>query len=185
MAAPGLRERPAEGRFPTFDDPPSHATPGAQAVISYSNVLLATDFSEPAAHAAAHAADLARRHGARLHVGHVVEDFTYWEGYHLEHFPSEEVYAELRENARLAIEDLFDHDMREGVTIQPHVVQGKPFVEIIRLAREVEADVVVIASHGQSGIAETLFGSTAERVVRKAPCAVLVVRYPEHRFELP
>jgi nucleotide-binding universal stress UspA family protein len=58
-------------------------------------------------------------------------------------------------------------------------------VEIIRLAREVEAEVVVIGSHGQSGIAESLFGSTAERVVRKAACAVLVVRYPEHRFELP
>jgi nucleotide-binding universal stress UspA family protein len=154
-------------------------------VTPYANVLLATDFSEPAAHAVSHAADLARRHGARLHVGHVVEDFSYWEGYQLEHFPSEEVYEELRENARLAIEDLFDQDVREGLTIEAHVVHGKPFVEIIRLAREVEAEVVVIGSHGQSGIAETLFGSTAERVVRKAPCAVLVVRHPEHRFELP
>ena len=154
-------------------------------MIRYANVLLATDFSKPAAHAAAHAADLARRHEARLHVGHVVEDFTYWEEYHLEHFPTQEVYKELRENARLAIEDLFDQDVREGLTIETHVVQGKPFVEIIRLARDVEAEVVVIGSHGQTGIAETLFGSTAERVVRKAPCAVLVVRHPEHRFELP
>lgn len=154
-------------------------------MIAYANVLLATDFSEPASHAAPHAADLARRHRARLHVGHVVEDFSYWEGYQLEHFPSEDVYEELRKNARLAIEDLFDQDVRAGLTIEAHVVHGKPFVEIIRLAREVEAEVIVIGSHGQSGIAETLFGSTAERVVRKAPCAVFVVRYPEHRFELP
>ena len=154
-------------------------------MIRYAHVLLATDFSKPADHAAAHAADLARRHGARLHVGHVVEDFSYWEGYHLERFPSEDVYEELRKNARLAMEDLFDREIREGLAIETHVVHGKPFVEIIRLAREVEAEVVVIGSHGQSGVAETLFGSTAERVVRKAPCAVLVVRYPEHRFELP
>lgn len=154
-------------------------------MISYAHVLLATDFSTPAEHAATHAADLARRHGARLHVGHVVEDFSYWEGYHLEHFPSEDVYEELRKNARLAMEDLFDREVRDGLAIETHVVHGKPFVEIIRLAREVEADVIVIGSHGQSGIAETLFGSTAERVVRKAPCPVLVVRHPEHRFELP
>jgi nucleotide-binding universal stress UspA family protein len=44
---------------------------------------------------------------------------------------------------------------------------------------------LVIGSHGQSGLSETLFGSTAEKVVRKAPCAVLVVRHPEHRFEMP
>jgi nucleotide-binding universal stress UspA family protein len=43
----------------------------------------------------------------------------------------------------------------------------------------------VVGSHGQSGIAETLFGSTAEKVVRRAQCAVLVVRHPEHRHELP
>ena len=45
-------------------------------MIQYENVLLATDFSEAAAHAAAHAADLARRHGARLHAVHVVEEFS-------------------------------------------------------------------------------------------------------------
>ncbi len=154
-------------------------------MIQYANVLLATDFSEPAAHAARHAADLARRHRARLHVGHVVEEFSYWESFHLEHFPSEKVYDELRENARLAIEDLFEEETREGLSIETHVLHGKPFVEIIRLAREVVADVIVVGSHGQTGVAETLFGSTAERVVRKAPCAVLVVRHAGHRFELP
>ncbi|MGH7564704.1 MAG: universal stress protein [Gemmatimonadota bacterium] len=154
-------------------------------MIEYANVLLATDFSEPAAHAALHAADLVRRHEARLHVVHVVEEFSYWEGFHLEHFPSDKVYDELRQNARLAIEDLFDKDARQGLSIETHVLHGKPFVEIIRLARQVIAEVIVIGSHGQTGIAETLFGSTAEKVVRKAPCAVLVVRHAGHRFELP
>lgn len=154
-------------------------------MIEYTNVLLATDFSEPSAHAAQHAADLARRHGARLHVVHVVEEFSYWEGFTLEHFPSDEVYEELRKNARLAIEDLFDQEAREGLSIESHVLHGKPFVEIIRLARQAGAEVIVVGSHGQSGIAETLFGSTAEKVARKAPCAVLIVRHATHRFELP
>jgi nucleotide-binding universal stress UspA family protein len=153
-------------------------------MIRYRNVLLATDFSAAAREAAAHAAAFASASGATLHLVHVVEDFAYWESFSLQHFPSPEVYAELKSNARIALEDLA-RDAELGGDVAAHVRHGKPFVEIIRAARELEADVLVIGSHGQSGLSETLFGSTAEKVVRKAPCAVLVVRHPEHRFEMP
>ena len=92
---------------------------------------------------------------------------------------------ELTKSARLAVEDLFHKEERGGIAVEADVLHGKPFVEIIRAARDASADVVVIGSHGASGLAETLFGSTAERVVRKAPCAVLVVRHPDHSFTLP
>ncbi len=154
-------------------------------MISYRNVLLATDFSEPAREAAGHALAVARAAGARLHLVHVVEEFSYWESFSLKTFPSEDVLEELTSNARLALEDLFEAEEREGLEVETHVRHGKPFVEIIRVARDIEADVIVMGSHGASGLAETLFGSTAERVVRKAPCAVLVVRHRDHQFELP
>ena len=154
-------------------------------MIQYRNVVLATDFSEPAREAAGHAGALARATGARLHLLHVIEEFSYWESFNLKTFPSPEVLGELESNARLALADLFDEQERNALQVATHVRHGKPFVEIIRVARDLEADVIVIGSHGQSGLAETLFGSTAEKVVRKAPCAVLVVRHPEHTFELP
>ncbi|CAN5239400.1 universal stress protein [soil metagenome] len=154
-------------------------------MTAYTDVLLATDFSEPAARAADHAAALARVCGATLHLVHVVEDFSYWESFNLKHFPSPDVFDELRSNARIALEDFFSGEERAGFEVRTHVRSGKPFVEIIRAAREVEADVIVVGSHGQSGIAETLFGSTAEKVVRKAPCAVLVVRHADHAFAMP
>lgn len=155
-------------------------------MISYKNILLATDFSAAAREAAGHAAALARACDATLHVLHVVEDFAYWEQFSLHHFPSPEVYDELKRNARLALDDLFDAaDERPPLAALAQVRQGKPFLEVIRAAREVHADVIVIGSHGQSGLAETLFGSTAERIMRKAPCAVLVVRHPEHTFAMP
>ena len=94
------------------------------------------------------------------------------------------MFEELESNARIALADLA-RDAELGSHAATHVRHGKPFLEIIRAARELEADVLVIGSHGQSGLSETLFGSTAEKVVRKAPCAVLVVRHPEHRFEMP
>lgn len=153
-------------------------------MIRYQNVLLATDFSAAAREAAGHASALASASEATLHLLHVIEEFAYWESFSLQHFPSPEVYEELESNARIALEDLA-RDAELGGDVATHVRHGKPFIEIIRAARDLAADVLVIGSHGQSGLSETLFGSTAEKVVRKAPCAVLVVRHPEHRFEMP
>lgn len=151
--------------------------------MRYRNILLATDFSETASYAAEHAAALARAHAGVLHLVHVIEEFSYWESFNLKHFPTPEVYEELQSNARLALESLVES--AEDLSLQTHVREGKPFVEIIRAARDLEADVIVIGSHGQSGMTETLFGSTAEKVVRKSPCSVLVARHPDHVFEMP
>ncbi len=63
--------------------------------------------------------------------------------------------------------------------------QGVPFAEIIANAREGEFDLIVMGTHGRTGLKHALLGSVAEKVVRKAPCAVLTVRLPSQRFEAP
>jgi nucleotide-binding universal stress UspA family protein len=65
------------------------------------------------------------------------------------------------------------------------VLSGRPFLEIIRYAKETTCELIVIATHGRSGVMHALMGSTAEKVVRKAPCPVLTVRTGEHDFVLP
>lgn len=154
-------------------------------MIRYRQILLATDFSETARGAADHAVGLAEAAGATLHLLHVVEEIGYWEGFDLKRFPTDEVYEELRESARIALEDIVERTAERDVACQVHVREGKPFLEIIRAAKKIPADLIVVGSHGQTGLAETLFGSTADKVVRKAPCAVLVVRHPEHTFTMP
>ncbi len=62
------------------------------------------------------------------------------------------------------------------------VKTGKPFVEIIETAKEEDVDLIIIATHGHSGVEHILFGSTAEKVVRKAPCPVLTLREPIKGF---
>jgi nucleotide-binding universal stress UspA family protein len=62
------------------------------------------------------------------------------------------------------------------------VKTGKPFIEIIETAAEIDADLIIIATHGHSGMEHILFGSTAEKVVRKAPCPVLTLREPVKGF---
>jgi nucleotide-binding universal stress UspA family protein len=65
------------------------------------------------------------------------------------------------------------------------VVLGKPFVEIITYAKEITCDLLIMATHGRGGLMHALMGSTAEKVVRKAPCPVLTVRSGEHEFVMP
>jgi nucleotide-binding universal stress UspA family protein len=62
---------------------------------------------------------------------------------------------------------------------------GPPFVEIVRYAREAQATMIVMSTHGRSGLTHMLMGSTTEAVVRKASCPVLSIRNPEMRFEMP
>ena len=69
--------------------------------------------------------------------------------------------------------------------VEQAVVRGVPFVEIIRTAKEKNADMIVIGTHGRTGIDHMLFGSTAEKVVRKSPCPVLTVRMAGKEFKMP
>ncbi|MGL4464470.1 MAG: universal stress protein, partial [Planctomycetia bacterium] len=72
-----------------------------------------------------------------------------------------------------------------GVPIVRAIRHGVPFHEIEKYAKEIEADLLVLATHGRTGLAHFLLGSVAERVVRTAPCPVLTVRHPEHEFIVP
>ena len=74
-----------------------------------------------------------------------------------------------------------DHDC----TITTHLKEGRPFLETINTARETNADLIVMGTHGRTGLAHMLIGSTAEKVVRMAPCPVLTVKHPEHEFVMP
>ena len=87
--------------------------------------------------------------------------------------------------ARAGLESWISPAEAEGLTIERRFVTGTPFVEIIADAKKYDVDLIVIGTHGRNALVQTLMGSSAERVVRKAPCPVLTVRSGVHPFEMP
>jgi universal stress protein A len=157
-----------------------------QAMIELKRILLPTDFSEFSAAARVYACAFADQFQAELHVLHVIQDLAPLvpePGAMLA--PPVDYLRELELNAQAMLERAIDADWAAGKTVVRMVRQGPPFLEIIRYAQELNIDLIVIGTHGRSGLAHVLMGSVVEKVVRKAPCPVLTVRHPEHEFVMP
>ena len=91
-------------------------------------------------------------------------------------------FQEISGYAKAELAKLGAEARAKKVTVEEVVVQGKPSAEIMRFARETEVDMIVLGTHGKGMLDQALFGSTTERVVRRAPCPVLTVRLAEHEF---
>ena len=155
-------------------------------MIRLAKLLVPTDFSEDSEQAARYAVELAKRFQAEIHCIHVVDipaDLLSTSAYYMTG-PSEGFLDQIREESKKNLEAFAKKNL-EGVGVRTAFLEGSPFVEIIRYARNQEIDLVVIATHGRTGLRHVLFGSVAEKVVRKAPCPVLVVKRKERDFVLP
>ena len=142
-------------------------------------ILVPTDFSECAAAAQATAADLARKLGADIVLLHVlVETPLYGEGL-LSGPRVQSVYDAERKWAESALDERIAELRGQGIKASRRVTMGIPFEEIVNVAGEEHAEMIVIGTHGRSGLNRALLGSVAERVIRLAPCPVLTVRPPE------
>ena len=151
-------------------------------MIKLKKVLVPTDFSESARHALTYGISFAREYEAELTLLHVVENLTVGYASDLFPVPMAEVFQEISGYARAELAKLGTEARAKNVTVEEVVVQGKPSAEIMRFAQETEVDMIVLGTHGKGMLDQALFGSTTERVVRRAPCPVLTVRLAEHEF---
>jgi nucleotide-binding universal stress UspA family protein len=155
--------------------------------FSFRRILLPTDFSELAACALPYARGLADAFDSQFHCLHVVDDvYQYWsaagpEGIPVGPPPEEFVALGERRMKDFAAEHLQGLDPAATTAVRV----GRPFAQIISYARENKIDLIVMGTHGRGAIAHMLLGSTTEKVVRKAGCAVLTARQGEHDFVMP
>ncbi len=141
-------------------------------MIVLKNILVAVDFDETSEAALAYARSFAGNFGARLHLMHVMENRF------LRPMANDPRDVEAGIGSRLA-DRLTDE---ERATLRAVSVLRKsdvPAEEIVKYARDEGVDLIVIGTHGRSGVAHLLMGSVAEKVVRTAPCPVLTVRHGE------
>jgi nucleotide-binding universal stress UspA family protein len=142
----------------------------------YQRILIPTDFSEGVTEALSHAAELARQYKAGITLLHVVDSRYYPSGF----FPSYEYFqrllTELKAHAKAQMENLSRSPRFRGIALTAKLREGDPALEIVGAAREEKADLIVMGTHGRTGLGHLLIGSTAEKVVRTSPCPVLTVR---------
>ena len=141
-------------------------------MLAIKTILYPTDFSEHSGYAFELACALARDYGARLIVLHVAEppSLVYGEG--LLPPDPEVLFQKAREQLnRLRVPDA-------NVRAERRFETGDPTSEILRVAREVPADLIVMGTHGRTGMGRLLMGSVTEQVSRQAPCPVLTVKTP-------
>lgn len=140
------------------------------------NILFATDFSECSAAAFDYALTMARRFGAKLCIVHVISEPVDLRGFYVPHISFDTLEAEIAASARKMLDSFCSKHLQANDLYSAEVVSGIPFEEIIRHAEKCGADLIVVGTHGRGGLDHLLFGSTAEKVVRKSPLPVLTIR---------
>ena len=144
----------------------------------FEKILTAIDFSESSDFAFEYALTLARQFQAELTVMHVINEPVDLRGFYVPHISFEQLEKEIEEGAEKMMEKFCQTKMGDFTKYATAIVAGIPYEEILRKAEETGASLIVLGTHGRTGIDHLIFGSTAERVVRSATCPVLTIRLP-------
>ena len=151
----------------------------------FTKILLPTDFSACSTEAAGVARSLAERFGSRVAVLHVLDEPATLDPMFRGDIPLEMLRSRMESYARENMDAFLGRCFSGFESFDTILASGIPYREIIGKAREVAADLIVIGTHGRTGVEHVIFGSTAEKVVRMSPCPVLSVRQGGKPFVHP
>ena len=157
----------------------------AGARFRLNKILVPVDFSDFSTKAVDYALAFAEQFEARIILLHVVEPAVYPESTMLVATALDDLNNDLRQVAQQKLSELRRERIGERAPSELLVRMGRAFSEIAAAAADLDVDLIILATHGYTGLKHVLLGSTAERVVRHAPCPVLTVRDPEHEFLKP
>jgi universal stress protein A len=145
---------------------------------TFEKILVAIDFSENSDYAFEYALTLARQFRAELTLMHVINEPVDLRGFYVPHISFEQLEKEIEEGAFKMMDKFCSARLGDFSGYKTAIVSGIPYEEIIRKAEETGASLIVMGTHGRTGLDHLIFGSTAERVVRSASCPVLSIRLP-------
>jgi len=145
-------------------------------------ILVPIDFSDYSKRALRYAIDFSKHFNSELILVSVIEPMIYPADFSMGQVAIPATDQNLTERIENELKSLEENEIGKQVKSKRIIKSGKPFYEIVEVAREEDVDLIIIATHGHTGVEHLLFGSTAEKVVRKAPCPVLTLREPIKGF---
>jgi universal stress protein A len=153
-------------------------------MIKLKNILCPIDHSDCSKEALKYAVSFAMKDEAKLYLLHVIDIRSFDESMEVMdvQMPDDE---ETIKKLKTKLLECVPEEIRSDMQIEALVVRGVPFAEIISIAKKNKADMIVMGTHGRTGLAHIMIGSVSEKVVRKAHCPVLTVRQSDHKFVMP
>ena len=145
----------------------------------FSTILVAVDFSDSSDNAFQMALTLAEKFSAQLIILHVINEPIDLRGFYVPHISFEKLEEEIEQGAKKMMESFCRQHIHGFDNYESLIVPGLPYDEVINQAEAKGADLIVLGTHGRTGLDHVLFGSTAEKVVRKSKVPVLTVRLEE------
>jgi nucleotide-binding universal stress UspA family protein len=148
-------------------------------MLEIRKIVCPVDFSPCADHALEYAQDLAKKFDAELSLVHAYEDpAAYVTPLPMSGYvgPSADLLLELRKQLEVRLEQYKSTVAKNGVRVRAELLEGTPYRVVLDWAKEYKADVIVIGTHGHTGLTHALLGSVTERVVRLSECPVLTIR---------
>ncbi|MEE9605694.1 MAG: universal stress protein [Candidatus Scalindua sp.] len=152
-------------------------------MINLKKILCPIDHSDGSKEALKYAVSFAMKNEAKLYLLHIIDIRSFDESIDTmaAQIPNDETIKQLKTKLLECIPE----EIRSDLQIEALVVQGIPFAEIISIAKTNKVDMIVMGTHGRTGLAHIMIGSVSEKVVRKAHCPVLTVRQSGHKFVMP
>ncbi|HHT9159978.1 MAG: universal stress protein [Planctomycetota bacterium] len=153
-------------------------------MIKLKKILCPIDFSACSIHALSYAIDLSIKNKASLYLIYVMETHVN---------DARDILKQIDlllddtqiDNLKIRLISLIPDNIQKSITIETIVVKGIPYVEIVKTSKDKQIDLIVMGTHGRTGLEHILIGSVAQRVIQKAPCPVFSIRLPRQIFSMP
>ena len=144
--------------------------------MSFKKILCPIDFSEYSYDALEFAKTLSKNFNSKLYVVHIIYEPADFTGFYVPHISFDKIRSEIESGAKKIMEEVKEKKLQDLPGAETMIIFGSPAEEIVRFAKDKEVDLIVIGSQGKKGIEKMVFGSTAEKVVKKSNCPVLVIK---------
>ena len=146
-----------------------------KAMIEIKKILFPLDLTENSSKILPYALSISDKYNSLIYLLHVVQDLNKWGKLYVPHPSMDKFQEEAIEGAKKAMDRVCEKQLQSCPNFQKRVVSGNTVDEILKVIESEDIDLLIMGTHGRKGLEHTIFGSVAEKVVKKSPAPVLII----------